>query len=176
MVISNQRKIIKKVFKLISDKVEYSVNRHPRYDCPYDDLKEISRVGVVSAYSSFTWAKRLKARQIYRNSKYYECNILFRKHKNNVRELNDLWWKEFIYLPYRDQPGFRVAFEANKKKILFKDLDLGNTRLGSNFYATAIVHNKRKPIIKRLIVRLLNIILGYEYLLKVFVSFIPKAK
>ena len=55
-------------------------------------------------------------------------------------------------------------------------MDLGNTRLGSNFYATAILHNKRKPILKRLIVRLFNIILGYEYFFKFFVSFIPKAK
>ena len=83
-------------------------------------LKEISRVGVVSAYSSFTWAKRLKARQIYRNSKYYECNILFRKHKNNVRELNDLWWKEFIYLPYRDQPGFGSLLKQIKRKYYLK--------------------------------------------------------
>ena len=52
--------------------------------------------------------------------------------------------------------------------------DLGNTRLGSNFFATAIVHNTKKPIFKRLFVRFCSIISGYEYFFKVLVSFIPK--
>ena len=111
-----KQKLLDKVFELINQNIEYSVNRHPRYDCPYSDLNEISRVGVVSAKKSLSWAKRLNSLNIKKNSGYYECNILFRKHNNKVKDFNDYWWQEFLYLPYRDQPGFRIAFEANKKE------------------------------------------------------------
>ena len=60
----NKTKLLDKVFELINQNIEYSVNRHPRYDCPYSDLNEISRVGVVSAKKSLSWAKRLNSLNI----------------------------------------------------------------------------------------------------------------
>jgi hypothetical protein len=161
--------IIQKVLQLNAEGVTIAVNRHPRYDCIYQDILEVCRVGLIDADVGLKWAKRAFSLGIKKIDGYYECNIIFRRHCNHTEILMTKWWKEFKDKYRRDQPAFRIVLAKNLRYAVV-DLALGNVRSTENQYAYVEHHLIKKPKINRLLVRLRSILTGNEYQLRRFIS------
>tara|TARA_B000000609_G_C24177608_1_gene355280 strand:+ start:1812 stop:2573 length:762 start_codon:yes stop_codon:yes gene_type:complete len=152
-----------------NDNFFIGANLHPRFNCVFQDLVELQRVGILDGYSALAWAKKISELGIFKNSLYHECNIILRKHHDYVGQFCDTWWEYFKSGYGRDQPAFRIA-RFKHPQMHIKSLELGDIRDSKNLFANCFIHKKKKSKIIRLKKRLKSIINFSEMEFKFYIN------
>lgn len=76
----------------------------------YDETFFVLLSGFDKKKRVFEWSHRLRSENFPREYESYENNVIFRRHCNNVKEIDELWWTIYQSNVRRDQLYLSYAF------------------------------------------------------------------
>jgi len=100
------------MWKLIKDICEFkdfSVPTHPSNNCIYNERKVCMSLKKDNGTESEKQFKKYQKEGMPEHNGLNETNLLVRKDCNDVRKLDDLWWKEIKNGSHRDQLSFNYC-------------------------------------------------------------------
>lgn len=98
----NPKTLIEKYLK----DTDLAVFPHPQRKCAYHEASKCVHLGKVDAAVANKQMTTYKARGFPRNSGLSACWVLIRRHTEDIKQLGELWWKEYQKYSARDQLSF----------------------------------------------------------------------
>jgi len=76
---------------LATEGVDWAGIKHKR-DCVYDEMNAIIGLGWVHDYEVLDWYRFLRSEKYPDHNGLFENNIIFRRHSQVVKQIDDNWW------------------------------------------------------------------------------------
>lgn len=95
--------------ELCEQGVEWAGIRHQWRNSIVDEMMAIIGERWVHDYDIFDWYKKLKTDNYNAQDCLFENNIIFRRHTENVKKVNDIWWWSIENYVKRDQFSLMYA-------------------------------------------------------------------
>jgi glycosyltransferase involved in cell wall biosynthesis len=118
---------------------------HYRRNCTFDEIEECLKLGKVDKQRAELWRSRLEKEQFPRRWGLLENAMLIRRNSPVIRRINELWFKEYINGPERDQ--FSLMYVLWRSEIPFaKIADSRNFRESPHVIWTAHIDRSQYSI------------------------------
>lgn len=134
---------------LVSDGVDWAGIKHKR-DCVYDEMNAIIGLGWVHDYEVLDWYQFLRREKYPDNNGLFENNIIFRRHSQVVKQIDDIWWWTLeTQQVKRDQFSLMYAMWKlpGLKKAYFLSEDENAWNNSGHFDCES--HNPHKRVLKK---------------------------
>lgn len=90
----------------LQDDRQLAVAKHPWRDCVYDEVKAVVQARKETGKNAFRLAAFLKSAGYPANNGLAATTVLIRRHTEEMRQFNDLWWSMIRQYSWRDQLTF----------------------------------------------------------------------
>lgn len=95
--------------EMYSTSYDVAASIHPLRDCIYDEAYEVMNKGLELEQKVFEWCHYLREESYPQHNGLYETGVLFRKHNDEVLEMDKLWWQYIQTYSRRDQLSFNYV-------------------------------------------------------------------
>lgn len=112
--------IYNKIVALFEKGVEWGSIAHSDRDCIYDEAYTVMTRGIETEDNVFRWCHYLRKNAYPRHNGLYENNIIYRKHDELVKQVDDQWWNLYLHNSRRDQ--LTLCFVLQQFPELNRDL------------------------------------------------------
>lgn len=89
--------------------VEWAGIKHQWRDTIYEEVNWMIKAGWVHDYDTLKWHSLLQIEKYAPQSFMFENNIIYRRHTENVKKVNDIWWWSVEKYVKRDQFSLMYA-------------------------------------------------------------------
>ena len=115
--ITGQR-IYDRVVECYEQGIDWAGIQHPKYNCIYEDAYNVMALALEKEYRVFEWCHILRTEQYPRNNGLLENNIIFRRHTNVMKRVNNFWWELYQKYTRRDQLTLKyVLWKCEEVKV-----------------------------------------------------------
>ena len=118
-----QQRLYDRIIELYDQQIDWAGAAHPCHrDCIYDEIYAF--YGLDYEKTLMRWGHRLRKENFPRHQGLYENNIIFRRHNQMTKAINDLWWQTYDAYSRRDQLSLFYAFwkiPGAKKTLLLSE-------------------------------------------------------
>ena len=138
-----QQRIYDRIIELYDQQIDWAGAAHPlQRDCIYDEIYAF--YGLDYEKTLMRWGHRLRQENFPRHFGLFENNVIYRRHNQTTKAINDLWWQTYDANSRRDQLSLFYAFwkiSGTKKALILSE---GENARNSDTFKT-IAH---QPIAK----------------------------
>lgn len=127
---------------------EFAAFSHPDRCCPYDEIRQLLRLGFVGPIDAARQLAVFRKLQVPRKVPLFEAGVLFRRHTDRVRMLCEQWWTWWQRGPKRDQPSL-AALNWLMGGVI-QSLGKNDVHAGTNPWLGIDAHSRRRSRIERL--------------------------
>jgi len=132
-----------------------AIYNHPKKKCAYEELKDVTKKGLVWGWESIRTASFFRLNGFPKNDGLFEANIIYRRHNEGVSVsfMKD-WWLLWLKYLHRDQP--LLSFIDWRYGGVIKNIGHSMIKEGKNEFFELEQHNKSKNRFPRSIRRLIS--------------------
>ena len=94
-------KVYDRIVELYEQGVDWASIKHPYRDCIYDEA--YVAFGLDTEQNIFRWCHRLRIENYPRHNGLLENGVTYRRHNEQTRKVNDMWWTLYEEYTRRDQ-------------------------------------------------------------------------
>ena len=128
--------------ELFEKNVEVASVKHAGWDCVYEELFKVLDFRYESEKTVVSWGRLLRDRNYPKHNGLIETNMLYRMHsRDDVKEMDDLWWNYIENYSRRDQLSFPLVL---KERGMHCDYFLPEGKTVRNFEGTEFVKHSNE--------------------------------
>lgn len=144
------QKVYDRCIELHSMGVEWASVKHQGREGVYNEINAIVGLGWVHDYDVLDWYKYMRNDGFPDQNGLYEDNIIFRKHTENVNDVNAIWWWSIEQYTFRrDQFSLMYAlWKVPEVKTAFFLADEENAWHNDGWFE-CVSHNPHKRILEK---------------------------
>lgn len=110
--------IYENFINLYEKQYDWGAIKHPNYDCIYEDAYNVMVLALEKEGAVFEWCHQLRKESFPRNIGLFENNVIYRRHTDVVKIIDELWWDLYQKYTRRDQLTLKyVLWKLNSAKI-----------------------------------------------------------
>ena len=130
---------ISRLAEIYLSNCDIALFKHHERNCVYDEAKTCIARKLDDA-STITKQIQKYARDGYpKNNGLSECTVLLRRHSNEIKKFNEMWWEEISNGSKRDQ----ISFDYVARKLNIKINNFPGDIKKENYLFTRFSHNSR---------------------------------